>query len=107
MSNVLFTEARAMYNQDKAGLTFFAPNINLYRCVHACVCACMCTCVCICMCMYVRVCMHACMCVHAYMCVVITSEYEYFAHEIQEENANECVSHFIDLDTLLLYMAVF
>ena len=59
----------------------------------------------VCVCVYAR--MHVRAFVHAYMCVVITSEYEYFAHEIQEESANECVSHFIDLDTLLLYMAVF
>ena len=31
MGKVISTEARAMYNQGQAGLTFFAPNINLYR----------------------------------------------------------------------------
>ncbi|XP_065885416.1 uncharacterized protein [Dysidea avara] len=31
MGKVISTEARAMYNQGRAGLTFFAPNINLYR----------------------------------------------------------------------------
>ena len=31
MGKVISTEARAMYNQARAGLTFFAPNINLYR----------------------------------------------------------------------------
>ena len=31
MAKVISTEARAMYNQGRAGLTFFAPNINLYR----------------------------------------------------------------------------
>lgn len=31
MSNAISTEARAMYNVGQAGLTFFAPNINIYR----------------------------------------------------------------------------
>ena len=31
MAKVISTEARAMYNQGRSGLTFFAPNINLYR----------------------------------------------------------------------------
>ncbi|XP_065885422.1 uncharacterized protein [Dysidea avara] len=31
MGKVISTEARAMYNQGQAGLTFFAPNINLFR----------------------------------------------------------------------------
>ncbi|XP_065884017.1 uncharacterized protein [Dysidea avara] len=31
MAKAISTEARAMYNQGRAGLTYFAPNINLYR----------------------------------------------------------------------------
>ncbi|XP_065885783.1 uncharacterized protein [Dysidea avara] len=31
MGKVISTEARAMYNQGQAGLSFFAPNINLFR----------------------------------------------------------------------------
>ena len=31
MAEVIATEARAMYNVGQAGLTFFAPNINIYR----------------------------------------------------------------------------
>ena len=31
MAQVIATEARAMHNVGQAGLTFFAPNINIYR----------------------------------------------------------------------------
>ena len=31
MGQVIATEARAMHNIGQAGLTFFAPNINIYR----------------------------------------------------------------------------
>ena len=31
MGQVISTEARAMHNIGQAGLTFFAPNINIYR----------------------------------------------------------------------------
>ena len=31
MGEVISTEARAMHNIGQAGLTFFAPNINIYR----------------------------------------------------------------------------
>lgn len=31
MAQVIATEARAMYNAGQAGLTFFAPEINIYR----------------------------------------------------------------------------
>ena len=31
MAKVIATEARAMHNAGQAGLTFFAPNINIYR----------------------------------------------------------------------------
>lgn len=31
MGQVISTEARAMYNSGQSGLTFFAPNINIYR----------------------------------------------------------------------------
>ncbi len=31
MGEVIATEARAMHNMGQAGLTFFAPNINIYR----------------------------------------------------------------------------
>ena len=31
MGQVIATEARAMHNAGQAGLTFFAPNINIYR----------------------------------------------------------------------------
>ena len=31
MGQAISTEARAMYNMGQSGLTFFAPNINIYR----------------------------------------------------------------------------
>ena len=31
MGQVISTEARAMHNSGQSGLTFFAPNINIYR----------------------------------------------------------------------------
>ena len=31
MAQVIATEARAMHNTGQAGLTFFAPNINIFR----------------------------------------------------------------------------
>lgn len=31
MGQAISTEARAMYNVGQSGLTFFAPNINIYR----------------------------------------------------------------------------
>jgi len=31
MAGVIATEARAMHNLGQAGLTFFAPNINIFR----------------------------------------------------------------------------
>ena len=31
IGNVIATEARAMNNVGQSGLTFFAPNINIYR----------------------------------------------------------------------------
>ena len=39
MSEAISTEARAMHNAGHAGLTFFAPNINIYRCVIAVYCS--------------------------------------------------------------------
>ena len=31
MAEAISTEARAMYNVGQAGLTYFAPNVNIYR----------------------------------------------------------------------------
>lgn len=34
MATAISTEGRAMYNVGRSGLTFFAPNVNIYRYCH-------------------------------------------------------------------------
>ena len=48
MGGFISTEARAMHNVGRSGLTFFAPNINIYRSFSAPLCVCVCVCVCVC-----------------------------------------------------------
>jgi hypothetical protein len=60
IGSAISTEARAMNNVNRAGLTFWAPNVNIFRDpVRACVCVCVCVCVHVCVC--VCVCVHVCM----------------------------------------------